>query len=175
MESKKFYLNPNAPVFVPSNLTPSQGKIISLDSDPADQEAKGVAHSLCSDALTNANVFSESFESDHLSQVTGEIREFKGDPFPSGSDEQAQISPDDIVASDLRSLSVMFPGYSEESILDVYDANDGDIEAAKEMLTHLEIDLQLLPVIITRADPIFEVMEAAGISNNQFPSRNSRY
>ncbi|XP_031488723.1 uncharacterized protein LOC116256488 [Nymphaea colorata] len=138
MESKKFYLNPNAPVFVPSNLTPSQEKSINLDSDPADQEAKGVARSRCSDAPTNANVFSESFELDHLSQVTGEIREFMGDPFPSGSDEQAQISPNDIVASDLRSLSLMFPGYSEESVLDIYAANDGDIEAAKEMLAHLE-------------------------------------
>ncbi|CAN6442193.1 unnamed protein product [Victoria cruziana] len=172
MESKKFFLNPNAPVFIPGNLPPSRGKSISRDGDPGDQEAKAVTGFLCGEASSNA---SKAFESDDPSQMTGEILEFMEDPFSSGSDEQAETNPHDTVAFDLRSLSLMFPGFSEESILDVYAANDGDIEAATEMLAQLEINLQLLPVITARADAVLEMMEAASISNNQFPSCSSRY
>lgn len=45
-------------------------------------------------------------------------------------DEESEI--------DLAYLQMTFPGVSDQSLLDVYNVNRGDLEASVDMLTHLE-------------------------------------
>ncbi|KAK8343792.1 hypothetical protein V6Z12_A07G038200 [Gossypium hirsutum] len=40
---------------------------------------------------------------------------------------------------DLEYLRMMFPGLSNDSVLDVYMANNGDLEATIDMLNQLEV------------------------------------
>jgi len=40
---------------------------------------------------------------------------------------------------DLAYLQMTFPGVSDQSLLDVYNVNRGDLEAAVDMLNHLEV------------------------------------
>nr|KJB64550.1 hypothetical protein B456_010G053700 [Gossypium raimondii]KJB64551.1 hypothetical protein B456_010G053700 [Gossypium raimondii] len=50
---------------------------------------------------------------------------------------------------DLEYLRMTFPGLSNESLLDVYLANDGDFEATVDMLNQLEVNLTFVYFIIT--------------------------
>ncbi|KAG4116007.1 hypothetical protein ERO13_D04G088301v2 [Gossypium hirsutum] len=45
---------------------------------------------------------------------------------------------------DLEYLRMMFPGLSNDSVLDVYMANNGDLEATIDMLNQLEQTVVLL-------------------------------
>lgn len=49
---------------------------------------------------------------------------------------------------DLEYLRMMFPGLSNDSVLDVYMANNGDLEATIDMLNQLEVNFAYLYFII---------------------------
>ncbi|KAL8139230.1 hypothetical protein V2J09_005251 [Rumex salicifolius] len=43
---------------------------------------------------------------------------------------------------DLAYLQMSFPGMSDQSLVDVYTVNDGDLEASLEMLSQLEVSVE---------------------------------
>ncbi|XP_031473580.1 polyadenylate-binding protein-interacting protein 6 [Nymphaea colorata] len=139
MESKKSQLNPNAPVFIPRSQQASQEKGGTHEGIPADSKVLGSTCGQPSGAPFAPNELSdiEPFGSEEFSEVAHEFFGLTEDPFPAENiEQQSNRMGDDNSA--MRSLAVKFPGYSEESILDVYAANDGDMEATIEMLAQLE-------------------------------------
>lgn len=143
MESKKSQLNPNAPVFIPRSQQTSQEKggcHESHDGIPADLKALGSTCGQPSGSPFSPSASSdiEPFSSEEFSELAHEFFGLTEEPLPPANiEQQLNWMGDD--KSALRSLAVKFPGYAEESILDVYAANGGDMEATIEMLDQLEV------------------------------------
>lgn len=73
---------------------------------------------------------------------------------------------------DLEYLRMTFPGISDESLVDVYNVNSGDLEAAIEMLSQLEFDDAVdahgsLPESLDIGDVSEPVMPADSASSKQ--------
>ena len=63
----------------------------------------------------------------------------KGDQNPSNETEKNYT--DDDSQMDLAYLAAIFPGISDQSLLDVYSANGGDLEGSVDMLNQLEVQV----------------------------------
>lgn len=57
------------------------------------------------------------------------------------SNETEKYYTDEDSQMDLAYLGAIFPGISDQSLLDVYTANGGDLEASVDMLNQLEVQV----------------------------------
>ncbi|KAK7283051.1 hypothetical protein RIF29_12291 [Crotalaria pallida] len=67
------------------------------------------------------------------------------DSYGSSSPQQQNVMDNNLFSDvdhdlDIEFLRVSFPGMSEQSLRDVYNVNWGDLDAAIDMLTHLELE-----------------------------------
>lgn len=145
MKSGASFLNPYAESYVPlSKRKPKNESKASVTT--AEISSK------CSDETTWSNSHSEGpKETKQIHLQTGAsfdlnihgIEELLIDDFmKKGNDpstETEKIYTDDDSQMDLAYLAAMFPGISDQSLLDVYSANGGDLEGSVDMLNQLEV------------------------------------
>ncbi|KAB2079558.1 hypothetical protein ES319_A05G012200v1 [Gossypium barbadense] len=63
---------------------------------------------------------------------------------------------------DLEYLRMMFPGLSNDSVLDVYMANNGDLEATIDMLNQLEM------YTVESSDTLLDTLDIGDVSESLF-------
>ncbi|CAN1837889.1 Polyadenylate-binding protein-interacting protein 5 [Linum perenne] len=91
---------------------------------------------------------SESQQHEYYSSftATSTVKSHYGQGFYGSSSQSSDVKIDKQMMDeesdmDLEFLQMSFPSVSSESLLDVYDANNGDLENTIEMLNELEFDI----------------------------------
>lgn len=129
-------MNPYAASYIPLAKREANDNLISKDIKQGNETAWFEPSSLSAHNPTYSNVSLDSVTHVTEKHLVAEASALKSHPAHGSLMENL----DDESDMDLEYLCMAFPGLSNDSLLDVYLANNGDFEATIDMLNQLEVN-----------------------------------
>jgi len=142
MRPQSSSLNPYAASYVPLSKRGADGRTTFTEKDSKNYDGS-VWFQTRQDATNDQQLINSSSERLFKPEAFPTKNQLASSSYTSSSQNVAEVAENQLLAEDLdmdlEYLRITFPGISYQSLVDVYNVNSGDLDAAIDMLSQLEV------------------------------------
>ncbi|ESW33257.1 hypothetical protein PHAVU_001G055700 [Phaseolus vulgaris] len=143
MRPQSSSLNPYAASYVPLSKRGADGRTTFTEKDSKNYDGS-VWFQTRQDATNDQQLINSSSERLFTPEAFPTKNQLASSSYTSSSQNVAEVAENQLLAEDLdmdlEYLRITFPGISYQSLVDVYNVNSGDLDAAIDMLSQLELE-----------------------------------
>ncbi|KAK7377279.1 hypothetical protein VNO80_02701 [Phaseolus coccineus] len=143
MRPQSSSLNPYAASYVPLSKRGADGRTTLTEKDSKNYDGS-VWFQTRQDATNDQQLINSSSERLFKPEAFPTKNQPASSSYTSSSQNVAEVAENQLLAEeldmDLEYLRITFPGISYQSLVDVYNVNSGDLDAAIDMLSQLELE-----------------------------------